>query len=259
MESSASGRHPDDTRTAKISYMARFNYSGVAITGGTGRLNSSLGGTVLLRNGVVRNYVTPVNPQTALQTTFRLMFQYFTSVWKSFAPANKAAWEAARTSDAWQITDPFTGTSRPYSSAKAMFQSLNSNANIALGTVDAPTTEFESPPAKVLPSGVGFTSLIADVGEGTFELTYSGTLASGERIVQKLGPQQSQGYTKIRQSLLRQMTASLAASPIDFITQYEATFGSIAVGAQIFYETWVYQALSGEKRMIASGAITVVA
>lgn len=241
--------------------MARFNYSGVAITAGTGRLNSSLGGTVLLKNGVVRNYVTPVNPQTADQSEVRGAFSFLTSAWKGLTESQRQTWEEARLTDAWQKQDPFTGTSRPYSSGKSLFISSNLNCLIANNELDTPSIYNQTAPVPESLVNPGFTSIVADASAGTVVFTYPNVMSGDGAISVRFSPPVSAGNQRLTsvKSKLRTMASSNAASPLAYGTEYVAKFGAITAkeGMKIGYTISVIGATKGNTLFVASGFITI--
>ena len=241
--------------------MARFNYSGVAITGGTGRLNSSLGGSVLLSNGVVRNYVTPTNPQTAQQTLYRNLFQFMTSAWKGLTAGQKDAWESARTTDAWTVTDPFTGTTRPFSSAKALFIYVNTNLSIANSAVGSPAVSQVTPPAQAAFEAIGLTSITITAAAGTVAVIYTGTIADSfisYRMTQPVSP----GNMKLTsvKSLLRSIGVNNAVTPQALGTEYVAVHGAITgtAGQKVFYVLELINGVTGQRTPLATGSTVIV-
>lgn len=242
--------------------MARFNYSGVAITGGTGRLNSSLGGTVLMKNGVVRNYVTPVNPQTASQQEVRTAFAFLTAAWKGLTLSQQNAWIAAWQSGDWQVSDPFTGTSRAYGSAKDLFIALNLNFLIAGDALNAPATEFIVPPATTSLPALGTTSFVFDASAGTAVLTYTGSVGDSVLVIRATPPVSpgNMRLTSVR-SKLRNVMVSTAVSPIAAGAAYTGLFGAItsATGLKVFWVVEQISTLNGKRALVGSGSSVIVA
>ena len=242
--------------------MARFNYSGVAITGGTGRLNSSLGGSVLLKNGVVRSYTTPTNPQTAPQTEMRAAFTLLTASWSGLTEPQRTAWRAAWAGGQWLIQDPFTGTSRAYASAKSLFISVNLNILIADDLLAAPAVQLTTPAARITQETIGLTSFIFDASGGTAAVVYTGTLVNGAILV-RVTPPVSPGnllFTSV-QSKLRSLTADVGATPLALGSQYVALFGAITAmaGEKVFYTIELIDIATGQRSLISSGSSTIVA
>lgn len=242
--------------------MARLNYSGVAITGGSGRLNSGLGGSVLMKNGVVRNYVTPTNPQTASQSEIRAVFEYLNAQWALLSEAGKLSWESAKSGDTGAITDVFTGTSRAYSSAKAMFIAINTNLLIAAGELDTPSVVTGTPPADVANDTINNLSIVIDASAGTVALTYGGAIVN-ERIYIRMTPPVSAGNMKMTavRSQLRSLPQISGASPVALGANYIALFGSITTmaGKKVFYTIEAIGATDGKRRLLETGNVLIVA
>lgn len=242
--------------------MARFNYSGVAITGGTGRLNSSLGGSVLLKNGVVRNYVTPVNPQTSDQQEVRSAFAFLTAAWKGESSTNQAAWVSAWQSGDWTIQDPFTGTTRPYGSAKSLYIALNMNFLISGNALGSPSVEFHTPPATSDLPALGITSFAFDASSGTAVLTYTGTLGDSVLVVRATQPLSpgNQRLTSVK-TKLRTVTIGSGVSPLALGTAYTTKFGAITSSTDLAV-FWVIEQIdttNGKRALVGSGRSVIVA
>lgn len=242
--------------------MARFSYSGVAITGGTGRLNSGFGGSVLLKNGVVRNYVTPVNPQTADQQTTRTAFAFLTTAWKGLSSTNQAAWIAAWQSGDWTVQDPFTGTTRPYGSAKSLFIALNMNFLIAGNGLDTPSVEFQAPPATSDLPALGIASVAIDASSGTVAVDYSGTLGDSVLVIRMTPPLSAgnQRLTSVKVKL-RSLPSTSGATPLAEGTAYVAKFGAItgSAGLAVFYVIEQIDTTNGKRGLVGTGRVVIVA
>lgn len=242
--------------------MARLSYSGVAITGGTGRLNSGFGGSVLLKNGVVRNYVTPANPQTPDQQVNRTAFAFLTQFWKNLSAAQRDAWVAAWNSGNWQKQDPFTGTTRNYGSAKDLFISLNMNFLIADGSVSAPDANLLTPPATTALPALGLTSVTIDASAGTVGIVYTGTL-TGTTLVIRMTPPVSPGNERTTSVLTKFRFVQIAsgASPVAAGTAYVALFGAITAqaGQKVFYTVEAILLATGKRGLVGSGNTVIVA
>lgn len=242
--------------------MARFSYSGVAITGGTGRLNSGFGGSVLLKNGVVRNYVTPVNPQTDDQQVTRTAFAYLTTAWKGLTPTQQAAWVAAWGSGDWTVQDPFTGTTRPYGSAKSLFIALNMNFLISGNALNTPSYEFATPPATSDLPALGVTSVAMDASAGTVAIAYSGTLGDSVLVI-RMTPPLSPGNQRLTsvKTKLRSLPATSSATPLAEGAAYVAKFGAITTSADlaVFYVIEQIDTTNGKRGLVGTGRVVIVA
>lgn len=237
--------------------MARFNYSGVAVTAGSGRLNSSLGGTVLLKNGVVRNYVTPTNPQTAAQTAKRALFSSAVNTWKGvLTDAQRAAYDVAAATDAWKVPDPLTGTLRNLT-GEQLFIQLYMNVDTAQGDV----TDVYNVPTPVDMSGVALGTLTAVAGTTAMNLAYSGTIPTGAQAQIFASPAVSPGRMKIRNSELRQISIENGATPFDLLSGWEATFGALntKAGQKVFVKVFLLNEETGQRVSLGTASDIVAA
>lgn len=243
--------------------MARYLATGHAITGVSGSVNNSLGGSTFTKNGILRNRVVPLNPQTADQMEIRNAFAFLNSEWSEFlSDSERLAWETARLSGDFNQQDPLTGTSGPDSSAKALFIRLNINALIADLSLATPTTFFLLPPALAALGTAALTSLAIVASAGTVVLTYTGGLSGGETIGMKITQPLSPGNLKVPISKLRLLSpASSGASPQALGATYVAKFGPItaATGQAVFFQMWVYSTTDGRSRIVAAGRVLIVA
>lgn len=229
--------------------MARFNYSGVAITAGSGRLNSSLGGTVLLSNGVVRNYVTPVNPQTAPQILTRGVFNFYTTKWSILTESQRQAWVDAAASGAWNITDTFRGTSRN-PTGKTLYVQLNVNLFFMVGDY---SQELSLPPTKEDYSSLtmGAVTMYSDT-VSTANMVFSGSPGLTEMIEVFATPPLSAGTMKPKKNTFRLIQSVTAASPVTFGPSYTTKFGDVsdAVGQKVFLKFYQCISTTGQKRLL---------
>lgn len=239
--------------------MARFNYSGVAVTGGTGRLNSSLGGTVLMKNGVVRSYTTPTNPQSSGQIQTRNQFSYLQTTWgQTLTEAQRTSWDAAAASGDWQIQDPFTGSSRNPKSGKDLFTTLCMNAWLADGKS---TLYMDEVPAKISSSGLALGAINAAAGAGTFTIAFTGML--GNSLVISASAPGGAGQMKMRKANMRWVRSAGAPqiSPFNFAANYTAAFGSLTgqEGKKIFVLVEEISIDTGQRWLVGSGNVVVAA
>lgn len=241
--------------------MGRFKFGGL-VTGGSGRFTSDLGGMVLLRNGVFRNYVTPTNPQTSYQGESRSVFAFLTEQWKGLGQSAQNAWLAAWQSGQWVRQDPLTGVSRPYGSAKSLFISANFNALIASNSLSTPSVSFNVPAPKEAPSVIGITSVAIDASAGTVAVSYSGSLGD-ETLVINLTPPVSPGNNRLTsvKSKFRLVLASSATTPVAAGTAYVTRFGAItgSTGQKVGYSVELISQNTGQRSFVASGFAEIVA
>ena len=235
--------------------MARFNYSGVAITGGTGRLNSSLGGTVLMRNGVVRNYVTPINPSTTLQQGVRNIFSTASKAWAlSLSDAQRHAYIAAAGSGNWAITDPFTGSTRN-PTGFTLFLSLFKNlATLGYATVTI-LGKIENVPVPNL-TQLTISSVTADATTGVITVTVAAE-PNVEFAVIYAAPPVGGGRMTYPSATARLIVANEGGGAVVITTECSAKYGAITglAGKKIHIGVVTIDSGSGK----ASSLLTAVA
>lgn len=245
--------------------MARFNYSGVAITGGTGRLNSGFGGSVLLKNGVVRNYVTPTNPQSANQIAIRASFAAYQAAWANLSEAQRLTWQAGLSDPQWYISDAFTGTSRPATSGKALFTLVNINKLVANDASGGGTVYFSTLPAVSAIDPIDNANIAAAAAAGTFNITWGGGTTVNDVIVCYASPPVSPGIQSLNsvKSKLRFITAvpSGESTPYTAASAYTALFGAItaAAGLKIGFRIDGITEADGRRRILATGLSVIAA
>lgn len=224
--------------------MARFNYGGL-VSGGTGRFLSSLGGMVLMKNGVVRAFVTPSNPQTTSQMNVRSEFSINTGAWSGLTEAQRLAWDAAAASGTWTKTDPFTGTTRAISSGKLLYMFVNQNlvASGALPVSDVPT--------QVTPGTTVATTATFAAGAGTATVAYTGALNGDEVHVFTASPAISAGNMKVRRAICRAIGNSGAVSPVNIAASYTGVFGTLTGTAtrKVFVIVEAINQVTGQRRV----------
>lgn len=233
----------------------RVNWSGVAMTSGSGRLNGAFGGNVVQKNGRVREYVTPTNPNTVAQATKKAQFTSQSQSWTGLTNAQRLTWEAAATSGQWPISDPFTGTSRNPASGFELYMTVNGNLAIVSA---GPIT---SAPAKITTGNTVATTAAAAAGAGTFTFTYTGALIASERHYVRATAPLPAGRMKLRPSLLKQVAVNNTASPATIAAGYVAIFGALAgqAGKKIFLVIEAIDNSTGQRRTVGSLQIIIAA
>ena len=206
---------------------------GALVVDGRGKI----GGQVASKNAggaYMKNKVTPSNPQTARQSVVRALFAVISAGWSALTGAQIAGWNEA-VSD-WTSTNIFGDLKKP--TGKALYQRLNNQAQSAgLSAVTTVPTKLALPnaPITAVPIGVAATSLA---------LTGADTSASTQVVV--CGTPPVSNGTKNVKSKLRQIyaVAGDSYSATDAFAAYEAKFGAVATGQNIFI---------GTKYVVASG------
>lgn len=196
---------------------------GAIVVDGRGKL----GGHVFSKNNggaYMRTKVTPTNPQTVDQTAVRALFAAITSGWSALTTGQITAWNEAVPE--WTNTNIFGDLKKP--TGKALYQRLNNQAQVVgLAAV------LDVPAKAALPDNP-ITAINIDVSDGTLILTGASVLASVQVSLWAAVPV-SDGTSNVT-SKLRQIytVAGNTFNDQDAFTAYEAKFGTIAVGQNIF-------------------------
>lgn len=227
--------------------MARLNYSGIAITGGTGRLNSALGGTVLLKNGVARSYSTPSNPQTSSQLAQRALLAAAVSSWSNtLTEEQRAAYNQAAASGEWSRSDTFTGTS-VFPSGQSLYIQLYLNVASAGGAVSV----ISNPPTKADMGNYILTGLATAVEAGSVTYAYTGDVGTDGVAIVYATPPISAGKTVAPGGSYRKIAeiSLFTTSPQNIGTEYAARFGALTgqAGKKIFLKVEVVNSTTGQR------------
>lgn len=179
---------------------------------------NKLGGHVFSKNragAYLRTLVTPVNPQTSVQTSVRSLFAQISKEWSGLTEVQRTAWRTAV--DGWKRTDVFGDLKRP--DGKSLYQRLNQQARIA------------GYPAIVLPSQPGEVAseimTEAEFDLTALRLTITAVSNSANSTIQILAtPPMSQGTNFVKDKLrVIGHQVSVNFDPTDAWDQYVAKFG----------------------------------
>lgn len=208
-------------------------------------IRGAAGGNVFARNrsgAYVRNRTTPINPQSLPQMAARGLFGILAQQWRTLTQSQRDAW--ADMAPNYPYLNKL-GEERIYS-GEQLFIKLNRNLQAAGQTV---ITDPE------LPSGVMSAltmTLAADIMGPSFMISGTLTDASGvTELVIQATPPLSAGKSAPDRSAFRNIATSASAAftaPVDFITQYEAVFGSFAgsEGGKIFVRVYGVNTATGQ-------------
>lgn len=220
---------------------------GALIVDGRGKI----GGQVASKNAAgayMKNKVTPSNPQTSAQSAARALFAAISVGWSNLTAAQIAAWNEAVSE--WSKTNIFGDLKKP--TGKALYQRLNNQAQ------SAGLSAVTSVPVKAaLPNAV-ITAVPIGVGATTLALTGVDTSASTQVVVWA-SPPVSAG-TKNVKSKMRQIyaVAGDSYSATDAFAAYEAKFGALATGQNVFIGT-KYVLSSGQSSPLQTLKATISA
>lgn len=225
------------------------------MTSGSGRLNGVFGGNVVQKNGRVREYVTPTNPNTTAQGTKKAQFTTLSQAWTGLTNAQRLTWEAAATSGQWPISDPFTGTSRNPSSGFELYMIVNGNL-LVVGSA-----AVNSAPTKGSGGNTVATTAAAAAGASTFTFTYTGALGANERHYVRATAPLPAGRMKLRPSLLKQVAVNNTASPATIAAGYTGIFGALTgqAGKKIFLLIEAIDTMTGQRRTVGSLSVIIAA
>jgi len=198
---------------------------GSNISDARGKLN----GHVFSKNrygNYIRNKVTPVNPQSAYQTSIRNRLAGISSAWAALTAAQRNAWNAAVSSFA--KTNIFGDLINP--TGFELHQRINNNL------VTCGQAVLTAPP---VPSGVdAFTafSVAAAAGAGTVTLTIAPAIAADHVVKLYATPGVSAGISFVKSEYrLIDVLTDADVTPVALKVPYEARFGAIpAAGLKIF-------------------------
>jgi len=184
------------------------------------------------RNGTIPTLVTS---EAAINAKGRLAAQ--SQAWDNLTPTERLAWlEFAR-------SNPVTNRvgSQVTIGGNAAFVGINSRLAYTGDTL------LTDPPIADPPAALTSLTLSADIGAGTFDLTFAATpLDAGVRlwVLACLLDNPGINYVENRLRLLVASAAALA-SPLDIETEVAARFGTIIVGQKLVVRVMVFDGATG--------------
>lgn len=239
--------------------MARLIYGTGMASNASGRMASGVGGIVYQKNGRVRTYITPSNPQTTAQLTIRGNFAAALSGWATISDDLRAGYESAAASGAWAIPDPLTGVPRNPTGRELWIELY---MNLTTVSVNAQNVLDNGVPTKVLANTAILDVLTMDASAGTATLSYTGAYDSGAGVAVIFATQPLPATTmKPRKSAMRLIGIYSAASPLDIAADYIAVHGAItsSTGQKVFVQGFVIDAGTGEKLSLGAAQTVIVA
>lgn len=203
-------------------------------------VSGSIGGTVYSRNrggAYLRNRAIPTNPDTSFQQIQRSILATNSQDFADLTDVQREAWRQ------WAIQNPITnalGNSITMSGHQA-FVKLNSR----LDTIGE--TTIVAPPIVNAPPGLESMILSADIGTGTFDLTFTASpLGAGQELFIFAAVTNSAAIRYVR-NLLKFVGVSAAAqaSPFDIQTLVEARLGTMVAGQTLHVNVAVIDTATG--------------
>jgi len=225
---------------------------GALVVDGRGKI----GGQVASKNragAYLRTKVTPVNPQTAAQSTVRNRLAGISSGWRGLTAAQRLSWNAA-VSD-YAKTDIFGDLRNP--TGFNLYQRLNNNL---LTCGEAAIT---SPPAVVAVDAFLTLSLTAEdaTAAQSLSLTFTDAVAADHLVKVYATPPMSAGRSFVKSEYrLIEILANSATSPANILASYQAVHGSTGeAGQKIFVQVIQVEETTGIAgvRMETSALVTV--
>lgn len=222
---------------------------GAIVVAGSGKIN----GFVASRNragAYFRTKVTPVNPQTTSQSIVRSRLTGLSQAWRGLTQTQRDGWNSA-VGD-YARTDIFGDLKNP--SGFNLFQRLNNNLLLIGETMisDVPNAG----------SVFGFTSLSAagDASDSSLDLTFAPAIPAGTAVKVFATAPVSAGKAFVK-SEYRLIDVLLTAdmSPADVGAAYEAKFGNLIAGQNIFVKIVPVNDTTGQEGIPLQAKLVVAA
>jgi len=221
---------------------------GAMIVDGRGKIN----GFVASKNragAYMRTKVTPVNPRTVSQSTVRNRLTSLAQGWSGLTAAQIAAWNSAVSNFA--RTDIFGDLKNP--SGFNLYCRLNANLLIA---GEAAITSPPLPGAVYAPATL---TLSADIGAGSFAITFTAAIPATDKVLVLATPGLSPGRSFSKnQFRVIEVIENGDVSPYDIETSYLAKFGSPAVGQKVFVAMQGINISTGQQGVALQASAIVV-
>jgi hypothetical protein len=224
---------------------------GSIIVAGSGKI----GGHVASKNrsgSYLRTKVSPINPQSASQTSARNRLSTLATGWKSLTQAQQAQWNSAV--QQFKGTNIFGDVVNP--SGFNLYCQLNINlARVGVAAISTP------PAAVALPAPV-LGAIVADNAPQAFTVAFTPTpVGAGFAYMIEATPILSPGRSFVKNDFrYLQMIDAAGASPADILTTFTAKFGSVApVGGKVFVRLSVISKTTGQKGIPVVGSTIVIA
>lgn len=204
-----------------------------------------LGGIVGSRNGAgayVRTFVSPVNPDTALQQSKRALMGALSASWRGLTDAERESWGVA--APQFPSTDSL-GNVVIYS-GQQLFMKLNMNL-LAAGQ-----TAIDRAPAPISQPALVFTSLVISTLAGVldaFTINRDVLTPPGHTLQLTASPSVSAGINAPKKGLFREIAIEndWTSTSYDAIADYQAKYGNPAVGDTIHASIVLIDQTSGQR------------
>lgn len=206
-----------------------------------GQISGRLGGDVYSHNRYgqyVRTGTNPITSTTSYALAAKARMTATSQGWQSLSAALKLAWNA------WATTNPTINRlgESIHLTGHAAYVGINTRL-LACGVAG-----ITAPPIEPAPLPLVSLTLVADIGPGDFEFTYTATpLGANDYLWVKACVLDSTGINYV-ENYLRLVGVSAAAqeSPFDPQTLIEARFGTVAVDQIIVGSVSVFDSVTGQ-------------
>jgi len=223
---------------------------GMIVVDGRGKI----GGHVASKNksgSYFRTKVSPVNPQSASQTTVRNRMSTRAQAWRGLTEAQRLAWNAAVS--AFSRTNVFGDTVEP--SGFNLYCELNNNLILA------GEAAITSPPMPESVDDIIIGALSPAAGAGTITLAYTAGAGGSSVLLFATAPQSAgRSFVKSQYRYIGQFDSD-AVSPFDLAAAYTAKFGAITslAGQKIFVKTKAINQTTGQSGIPQSTSAVIAA
>jgi len=205
-----------------------------------GQISGSIAAQTFSRNRYglyVRRRTVPTNPNSTYQQAARSWLATASSAFAALTSAQKLAWAG------WARANPVTDNL-----GQSMILAPNA-AYCALNTrlLRIGASMISEPPIIPAPVGLLTATPTADIGAGDVELAFTATpLAAGLRLYLQAAVCPSPGVNYVN-NLLKLILISPAAqaSPLNFESEIEERFGTLAVGMTVHIQASVLDGTTG--------------
>lgn len=210
-------------------------------------ISGKLGGNIYSRNkggAYVKQWVSPINPNTPAQSLTRQRFSDLSNDWKGLTQTQRDTWNSAAPN--FPIKDRLGETI--VLSGQQLYMKFNRNLQ------SAGLSPISVAPAPKVVANPQFGAVT--VAPGAFEVGFTpDPLGAGDYLVIEATAVKSAGVNFVSRSSFKQVFVAPAAavSPADILAEYDAIFGSgsLQTGSKVFLRMRIVDRTTG----IASDSI----
>lgn len=209
---------------------------------GVAEMRGSNAGNTFSRNrggSYSRNRSTPLNPQSARQTSVRNSLTTITTAWSStLTQAQRDGWTAL--AEAFPTTDVF--------GAALVLSGLQMYVRQNTTLLQAGLSRIDTAPVNLDVQSLLTFALSVDVSDADFDVVFTPTpLAAGSRLQIFATPAFSPGISYVKNKLrLLTTQGDATASPLELASLWTAMFGSFpSVGQKVVFEGRIINAANG--------------